>query len=194
MAKIIGLTGGIGSGKSTVAKEFSTLGVPCYIADQAAKKLMTQDKFLKQKIITLFGEEAYLEGQLNRTRIGQIVFNAPEKLKVLNSLVHPAVAKDFKQWLVKQNHPYVIKEVAILFETGGHEMVDKTLLITAPKELRISRVIDRDNTTREAVLSRIASQWEDDKRRPLADYIIENKTWSVTQKATHALHKEFLTL
>ncbi|MGB2404858.1 MAG: dephospho-CoA kinase, partial [Flavobacteriaceae bacterium] len=94
MAKIIGLTGGIGSGKSTVAKEFSTLEVPCYIADQAAKKLMTQDKFLKQKIIALFGEEAYLEGQLNRTRIGQIVFNAPEKLKALNSLVHPAVAKD----------------------------------------------------------------------------------------------------
>ncbi len=194
MAKIIGLTGGIGSGKSKVASAFAALGVPCYIADSEAKKLMQASPEVKEKLIALFGTEAYQDNVLNRTHIGDIVFHDPEKLKALNTIVHPAVGKHFAHWLTLQQAPYVIKEVAILFETGGQAFVDKSLLVTAPLELRIERVMQRDGCTKEAVLARINNQWKDEQRIPLADYVLENIDWSSTNQQIQALHNRFLSL
>lgn len=191
MPTIIGLTGGIGSGKSRVAALFSSFGVPCYIADQRAKELMTKDKELMQGIRNLFGPKAYTNGELNRQYIGKIVFETPKQLAALNALVHPVVAKDFDHWLIKQEYPYVIKEVAILFETGGHKAVDISLLVTAPKDIRIARVMKRDQCTKDEVLARMANQWEDKQRIPLANYVIENIDWNQTVERVEALHQQF---
>ena len=194
MPKIIGLTGGIGSGKSRVVEVFTTLGVPCYIADQAAKKLMINNAMVKQQIKDLFGEKAYNQNGLNRTYIGELVFKDPEKLKALNAIVHPAVAQDFSGWVSQQDCPYVIKEVAILFETGGYKAVDQSLLITAPKEVRLQRAMQRDQITKEEVLARMNNQWEDEQRLPLASHVIKNLTWKDTEKEIKRLHKYFLSL
>ena len=194
MTNIIGLTGGIGSGKSRVAKAFSDLGVPCYIADMEAKKIMVENDVVKKKIIALFGEKAYANKELNRAFIGDIVFKNPEKLAALNGIVHPAVAEHFTHWVALQTFPYVIKEVAILFETGGHVHVNKSLLITAPIELRIQRVMERDGCTEEEVLARMASQWEDEQRIPLADYVLNNIDWKITLQQIELLHGRFLSL
>ncbi len=194
MPKIIGLTGGIGSGKTRVIAVFAALGVPCYIADLAAKQLMTENALLKQQIQNLFGAQAYDTNGLNRTYIGEIVFSDPQKLAQLNAIVHPAVAADFTAWLHQQNSPYVIKEVAILFETGGYKSVDQTLLITAPKEVRLARAMARDQATEATILDRMANQWEDHQRIPLADHRIENIVWEDTEKEIERLHNYFLTL
>lgn len=194
MTKIIGLTGGIGSGKSRVAKAFSALGVPCYIADMEAKKIMIENADVKMKIIALFGEKAYINELLNRPFIGDIVFKNPDKLSALNGIVHPSVAEHFAQWVALQTFPYVIKEVAILFETGGHAHVNKSLLITAPKELRIQRVMERDDCTEKEVLVRMANQWEDEQRIPLADFVLNNVDWKTTIQQIELLHSRFLSL
>lgn len=194
MPKIIGLTGGIGSGKSRVATVFSSFGVPCYIADKAAKRLMLEDASLRNQIINLFGEKAYDENGLNRKHISNIVFRDKAKLSALSAIVHPAVGIDFEKWLSKQKYPYVIKEVAILFETSGHQLVDKSLLVVAPKAVRIERVMERDNCSEADVLARMANQWRDEKSIPLADYILENTDWSLTLKEIQLLHQTFLTL
>ena len=194
MPKIIGLTGGIGSGKSRVVAVFTTLGVPCYIADQAAKKLMVDNARVKQQIIDLFGENAYNQNGLNRAYIGELVFKDSQKLAALNAIVHPAVAQDFSVWVSQQDYPYVIKEVAILFETGGHKAVDQSLLITAPKEIRLQRAMQRDQSTKEEVLARMNNQWEDEQRLPLASHVIENLAWKDTEKEIKRLHKYFLSL
>lgn len=194
MPKIIGLTGGIGSGKSRVVEVFTTLGVPCYIADQAAKKLMINNAMVKQQIKDLFGEKAYNQNGLNRTYIGELVFKDSEKLKALNAIVHPAVAQDFSEWVSQQDCPYVIKEVAILFETGGYKAVDQSLLITAPKEVRLQRAMQRDQITKEEVLARMNNQWEDEQRLPLASHVIKNLAWKDTEKEIKRLHKYFLSL
>lgn len=194
MPKIIGLTGGIGSGKSRVVDSFTALGVPCYIADLAAKKLMVDNATVKQQIIDLFSEKAYDKNELNRAYIGELVFKDPQKLAALNAIVHPAVAQDFSIWLAQQNYPYVIKEVAILFETGGYKAVDQSLLITAPKEIRLQRAMQRDQSTKEEVLARMNNQWEDKQRLPLASHVIENLAWKDTEKEIKRLHKYFLSL
>lgn len=194
MPKIIGLTGGIGSGKSRVVGVFTALGVPCYIADQAAKKIMVNNAMVKQKIIELFDEKAYDQNVLNRAYIGELVFKDPQKLAALNAIVHPAVAQDFSIWLDQQDYPYVIKEVAILFETGGYKAVDQSLLITAPKEIRLQRAMNRDQSTQEEVLARMNNQWEDEQRIPLASHVIENLRWKDTEKEIKRLHQYFLSL
>lgn len=194
MPKIIGLTGGIGSGKSKVVSLFRSMGVPCYVADVEAKKLMVTSEKLQQQLIDLFGEQAYEGGVLNRAYIAEIVFFDADKLKALNQLVHPAVAEDFKAWLKNQTAPYVIKEVAILFENDGHLAVDKSLLITAPPELRIKRVVERDKSSKEAVIARMNNQWKDEQRIPLADYHFENIEWEETQQKVMELHQRFLNL
>ncbi len=173
MPKIIGLTGGIGSGKTRIIKVFSDMDVPCYVADDAAKRLMGQDALVIQQIKDLLGEKAYNAAGLNRAYIGEIVFSDQQKLQALNAIVHPAVAKDFSLWLALQKAPYVIKEVAILFETGGYKSVDQTLLITAPKEVRLQRAMQRDQVAKEVILARMNHQWEDEQRIPLADHIIK---------------------
>lgn len=194
MPNIVGITGGIGSGKTRIVELFESLGVPCYIADREAKRLMNEDADVKKAIIGLFGNEAYASGILDRTLLGNIVFTQPQKLNALNAIVHPAVAKDFKNWVDNQHYPYVIKEVAILFETGGYKQVDKTLLITAPKETRIARVMKRDASSKKSIIDRMQNQWSDDKKIPLADFVIENSVWEQTKKEVKQLHQQFLNL
>ncbi|MDO7541294.1 MAG: dephospho-CoA kinase [Flavobacteriaceae bacterium] len=190
MPKIVGLTGGIGSGKSTAAAYFSELGIPCYISDDRAKELMTSSITIQQAIINEFGAESYINGNLNRPFLASIVFKDTVLLATLNAIVHPAVASDFRSWLLEQNSIYVIKEAAILFENGGAKLCDQVILVTAPKEIRVQRVIDRDKCTKEDVLERMSKQWSDAKKKPLADYIIENIEWKETSRQIEVLHQK----
>lgn len=184
---VVGLTGGIGSGKSTVAGFFKNLGVPVYIADEEAKKLMHTSP-LVTKITALFGSKAYSNGELNRAFIADLVFNDNVLLQNLNGIVHPAVATHFKQWSRKQNAPYVIKEAAILFENDGYKQCDLNILITAPAAERLQRVIHRDHATEQEVRARMAQQWEDGKKIPLADFVIENTNLKKCEKEVRKIH------
>ncbi|GAA4278526.1 dephospho-CoA kinase [Aquimarina mytili] len=188
--KIVGLTGGIGSGKSTVAKMFKELGISVYIADNEAKKLMNEDEIVKQKIIALLGTDSYVDNQLNRPYIASIVFNDSSKLTQLNAIVHPAVATHFDIWKNNQGGEYVIKEVAILFENEGHKQCDHTILVMAPIDERIKRVLKRDKTTKEEILSRINNQWDDTQKIPLADFVINNMDLEETKKQVCEIHKK----
>ncbi len=175
MTKIIGLTGGIGSGKSTVASYIASKGIPVYIADEEAKKIMERED-VKQKIQNLFTESILnSDNTLDRKKIAEFVFNNPEKLKELNAIVHPEVQLHFKNWVKEhESFPYIIKEVAILFETGGNKQCDKVILITAPKELRIKRAMKRDNLTKKDILIRINNQLPDSEKIKLSDFVVEN--------------------
>ena len=174
MTKIVGLTGGIGSGKTTIAKHIKSLGIPVYIADDAAKKIL----LLPETLTTLklvFGNAIFDDELLNKDKLSKIVFNNPEMLKQLNQIVHPAVKIDFDNWLtLHKNQPLVVKEAAILFESGSYKNCDLIITVTAPIELRIQRVIQRDKTTRELVLKRINAQWNDEQRIAKSDFVIEN--------------------
>jgi dephospho-CoA kinase len=186
--KVVGLTGGIGSGKTTVAKMFEDLGVPVYIADIEAKNLSNRSKIIKRKIIELLGEKAYRENELNRLFVANKIFNDANLLEAVNKIIHPKVAAHFKKWLAKQNSTYCIKEAAILFENGGYKKCDLTILVTAPIEVRIDRVIKRDKTSRESILERISNQWSDEEKKKLADIIIENIDLSTTKKEVIRIH------
>jgi len=188
---VVGLTGGIGSGKSTIARFFEQCGVPVYIADDEARKLMHTPPVVK-KITALFGAEAYSSGQLDRSYIADIVFSESIMLQRLNAIVHPAVAEHFKKWCTTKNAPYVIKEAAILFENGGYKKCDYTILITAPVELRIERVIKRDDTDEKKVRARMDQQWQDEKKVPLADFVIENIDLEKSEKETRKIHVKIL--
>lgn len=172
----IGLTGGIGSGKSFVCHIFSHLGIPIYNSDERGKWLMNHDTDLKNKIISLFGPTAYLNDELNRKFIAEKVFNNKGLLAGLNQIVHPSVAIDFKEWHTQQNTKasFVIQEAAILFESGAYKNMDHVILVTAPEELRIHRVMQRDNISRIEVQNRIKNQYPTEKLKPLADFIIQN--------------------
>ncbi|HSD07056.1 dephospho-CoA kinase [Flavobacterium sp.] len=174
MVKIIGLTGGIGSGKTTVANEFASRGIPVYITDLEAKKLMQSDYVLKE-IRNEFGDTVFDNDVLVKEKLSEIVFNDPEKLARLNNIVHPEVKRHFKQWLSEhENEPFVIYESAILFESGSYKDCDFIINVTAPIELRIERVITRDKTTREKVLDRMKNQWNDAEKSAKSDFVIEN--------------------
>lgn len=174
MTKIIGLTGGIGSGKTTIANYFKEMGVPVYIADDEARKLM-QSKFIIEEIKKTFGDSLFEDGILNRAKLAEIVFNDSSKLDQLNAIVHPAVKKDFKAWLeTNKNYAYVIYEAAILFESGRYKDCDIVITVTAPEETRIERVIKRDKTNREQVLDRMKMQWKDEERISKSNFIILN--------------------
>lgn len=181
MTKIIGLTGGIGSGKTTIANEFLSLGVPVYIADDEARKLMQSTEVINA-IRAVFGNEVFEKDILNREKLAEIVFSNPEKLEQLNAIVHPAVKKHFEHWLLQHTAaPYVIYEAAILFESGSYKNCDLIITVTAPIESRIHRVIERDKTTREQVLKRINAQWTDEQRISKSDFIIENTSIETTK-------------
>ena len=173
MTKIIGLTGGIGSGKTTIAKLFEVEGIPIYIADEEAKKIMQLPETMS-KIGGIFGSEVIVNHQIDKKKLSEIVFNNPEKLKELNTIIHPLVKKHFDDWVKKQKSPFVIKEAAILFESGSYEYCDKIITVTASEETRIKRVMKRDNCTREAVLERINNQWSDAQKISKSDYVIVN--------------------
>ncbi|MEP6795258.1 MAG: dephospho-CoA kinase [Saprospiraceae bacterium] len=176
--KLIGLTGGIGSGKSTVASIFTTLGIPVYNSDLRAKILMNANEEVRKKIIDLFGQEAYFDKlELNTTWMASRVFNDREQLLKLNSIVHPAVLNDLVEWSSQPEQlsaPYLIQESAILFEETLTDRLNGVILVVAPEEIRISRVVQRDNVTREKILLRITNQWPDEKKIPLSDYVIFN--------------------
>ena len=181
MTKIVGLTGGIGSGKTTIANHFKSHGVPVYIADDEARKIM-ESQTIKSKIKKIFGATVFDHDTLNREELAKIVFNNTEKLANLNSIVHPAVRKHFTQWLsTQQDHPIIIYEAAILFESGNYKNCDYIITVTAPLELRIQRVIARDHTTKELVLKRINAQWIDEQRISKSDFIIHNHTIETTK-------------
>lgn len=174
MTKIIGLTGGIGSGKTTIANHFVKANIPVYIADDEARKI-TQSPEIIEEIKQKFGGEIFDDAILNREKLSKIVFSNPEKLKQLNAIIHPAVKKHFQDWVLKhKNAPYVIYEAAILFESGSYKNCDLIITVTAPLESRIQRVIQRDKTTREQVLKRINAQWNDEQRIAKSDFVVEN--------------------
>lgn len=186
--KVIGLTGGIGSGKTTVAEMFSELGVPVYIADTEAKKLTNSSNAIRAELIDLLGEETYLRGVLNRKFVADKIFNNKELLEAVNAIIHPRVAAHFKTWVSQQTNGYVIQEAAILFENGSYRNFDKIILVTAPKDLRIARVTSRDNASSAEVERRMNNQWNDDKKEKLADFVIENIDIETTRKKVKTLH------
>jgi dephospho-CoA kinase len=174
MTKIIGLTGGIGSGKTTIANHFRNANIPVYIADDEARKI-SQSPEIIDKIKQKFGNAIFDNSILNREKLSQIVFNDPEKLKLLNAIIHPAVRKHFQSWVLNhKNVPFVIYEAAILFESGSYKNCDSIITVTAPLESRIQRVMRRDKTSREQVILRINAQWDDDQRIAKSDFVIEN--------------------
>ena len=174
MTKIIGLTGGIGSGKTTIANYFMAAGIPVYIADDEARKIMQSEEIIEE-IKKTFGSEIFENDILNREKLAQIVFGDAEKLKLLNAIIHPAVKKHFHNWILDhKNAPFIIYETAILFESGSYKDCDKILTVTAPMESRIQRVIQRDNSSRDQVLKRINAQWNDDQRIAKSDFVIQN--------------------
>lgn len=189
---VVGLTGGIGSGKSTIAAMFHELGVPVYNSDERAKHLMNTSKKIRKQLIELFGKKAYLEGNLNRTYIAKKVFNDTDLLEQLNQIVHPVVRKDFVNWKKKQNAPYVIQETALLFENNAQELYDSVILITAPKELRIERVLSRDESTKEQIIARMNNQLDDQTKLELADFVIENIDLKTTALKVLEVHEAIL--
>ncbi|PZD79557.1 dephospho-CoA kinase [Mesonia sp. K7] len=188
----VGLTGGIGSGKTTVAKLFEAKGVPVFIADQEAKHLLNTAKEVREKVLKLFGEKAYKNDFLDNKYIASLVFDNQALLEKLNAIVHPAVRERFEAWLKTQNSSYIIYEAAILFETGAYKNFDYNLLVSAPEEIRIDRVVKRDKSSRAAVQSRMKNQWSDAEKRKLSDFIIDNINLSETQKNVEELHQLFL--
>lgn len=173
--KKVGITGGIGSGKSTACKVFKVLGIPVFEADQIARQLMNTEPEVRSQLIHLFGSAVYLPDQsIDRKYLSGIVFNNPSLLTQLNSIVHPAVRKAFAIWLEDQQTPYIIHEAAILFESGFYKMMDKTIAVATNEEERIQRVIKRDGTSEEQVRQRIGNQWTDEQRIKLADFVIGN--------------------
>ncbi len=189
---IVGLTGGIGSGKTTVAKAFEDLGIPIYIADDEAKKLMNRSKVIRRKLIALLGEEAYTDKGLNRPYIANVIFNDKSYLEKVNAIVHPKVARHFERWMAKQNSKYVIKEVAILFENGSYRQCDLTITVIAPKATRIERLLQRDDTSVEKIEAIMKNQWSDADKLKLSDFVITNTDLEKTKLQVREIHQKIL--
>jgi len=170
----VGLTGGIGSGKTTIAEVFKQMGVAVYSSDDRAKSIMVNDVALRLEITNTFGTESYSNNQLNRAYIARKVFSNSVELAKLNAIVHPALKKDFVLWCSNQKGLYILKEAAILFESNAHVGLDKVILVSAAKEIKLTRVLKRDSSTREEVLLRMDKQWSDEKKRVLSDFEIVN--------------------
>ena len=170
----VGITGGIGSGKSTVAKVFNVLGIPIYYADDAAKKLMNDDESIRIQLQQLFGKETYLDGKLNRKYLSGLVFNNEAKLAQLNAIVHPATLKDADKWMQQQTTRYAIKEAALIFESGAQAQLDCVIGVFAPAPIRIQRVMKRDGITKEEVKARMEKQLDESIKMRLCDYVITN--------------------
>ncbi|MFD2540688.1 dephospho-CoA kinase [Lacinutrix gracilariae] len=190
--KIVGLTGGIGSGKTTVAKEFSKLGVPIYIADDEAKKLMNSSKTIQRELVALFGEEAYKDQELNRPYLAKLIFNNEALLQKMNAIVHPKVADHFKNWLKKQDAPYIIKEVAILFENGSYKQCDYVITVTAAIETRKERLLKRDVTTVAKIEAIMNNQWPDQKKIERSQFVIYNDILEDTIVQVQKTHNSIL--
>ncbi len=191
---VVGLTGGIGAGKSTVANYFRALGVPVYVADNEAKRLMHTSKVVKQKLIDEFGEETYIENKLNRPYLAAIVFNNKTKLTAINAIVHPSVSNSFKRWVRKQRSPYVVQENAILFENNTFQNFDYIITVVAPTEERITRILARDSATRNEVLARMKNQISDEEKAKKSDFILHNNDLVITKKEVRKIHRKIVKL
>lgn len=189
----VGLTGGIGSGKSTVAKVFETLGIPVYYADDAAKKLMNTDPGLKASLVKHFGEDTYQNHELNRKYLASVVFSNKEKLELLNSLIHPVTIRDAEEWMKKQTAPYIIKEAALLFESGAADHLDVVVGVYAPRDVCVKRVMERDGLTEEDVLKRMNRQLDDEMKLKRCNYVITNNEEELLIPQVLKLHQLFLT-
>lgn len=191
----IGLTGGIGSGKSLVADFFKLLGIPVYISDWEAKKLMQTNNLIRKDLIEAFGSAVYFEsGELNRFKLAKIIFNNKEALKKVNAIVHPQVRLHYQEWLLKQvDSPYVIQESAILFDTGLYKNFDKIITVTADKDIRINRVVERDSCTKESILERMSQQISEKEKIAKSDFVIYNNSELIIPQII-AIHKQLLEL
>jgi dephospho-CoA kinase len=175
MTKIIGLTGGMGSGKTTIANHLNSLGIPVYNSDYQAKKILNLPETV-ESLKLVFGDVIFTNELLDKEKLSKIVFKNPEQLKLLNQIIHPAVKVDFENWLkANKNSPLVIKEAAILFESGSYKNCDVIISVSAPQEIRIQRVIARDQLTYDEVMFRINNQWTDEMRNEKSDYVIDNQ-------------------
>ncbi|MCG2461106.1 dephospho-CoA kinase [Flavobacteriaceae bacterium F89] len=190
--KIIGLTGGIGSGKTTVGRMFHDLGVPVYESDKEAKLLMQNSKEIKVGLEALFGNGAFNGEVLNRKFIADRVFADQNLLQKLNALVHPVVRDHFLSWQKDQRFAYVVQEAAIIFENGQCSNYDKIILVTAPREIRIKRVMQRDGSTRQEILDRMKNQWSEQKKRKLSDFVINNVNLKKTRIKVDQIHSAIL--
>ncbi|WP_417601431.1 dephospho-CoA kinase [Owenweeksia hongkongensis] len=189
---IVGLTGGIGSGKSTVAKIFEFLGVPVYEADAFSKTIIDTDKELQAELVSLLGTEIIEEGKIVRPKMAELIFGDKNLLQKANDLIHPAVARHFQNWYENQSYPYVIKEAAILFESGSYKSCDKILVVAAPKEMRINRVMTRSSMTREEVEARMNNQWPQEQKLEKADYIVTNDLTESVIKQVINIHENII--
>lgn len=193
---MVGVTGGIGSGKSTVCQVFSILGIPIYSADDRAKWLMANDPNLKKEISSQFGEKSFLEdGSLNRAFLAEEVFSDPEKVKKINALVHPAVGEDFKKWTKEQSAPYLIKEAALLFESGSYKELDYIINVSSPLKIRVARVLLRDpHRSEDQVNHIIDQQMPDEQKNELADYVIKNNDSKLILPQVLEIHQKLCAL
>ena len=190
----VGITGGIGSGKSTVAKIFEVLGIPVFYADDAAKELMNKDEKLKQQLIKEFGNDLYLNGELNRPYLSSLVFADPKKLALLNAIVHPATIANAEKWMHQQTAPYAIKEAALIFESDAHKQLDKVIGVYAPTPLRLQRVQQRDNISEEAIMARMNKQMDEEAKMKLCDYIITNNELELIIPQVLQIHDALLAI
>ncbi|WP_172917027.1 dephospho-CoA kinase [Capnocytophaga canis] len=189
---VVGLTGGIGSGKTTIARMFQDLGIPVYISDIEAQKVIETDPVVKRRIIKEFGELAYIDGKYNRRYIADIVFNDKHKLQNLNNIVHPALALHFQRWKDMQKSLYIIKEAAILFESGAYKQCDYIITVTAPEQERIRRVVERDQVTEKLVRERMRNQWTDEERIKLSDEVVDNINIQVSLLKVKEIHSKLI--
>jgi dephospho-CoA kinase len=188
----IGLTGGIGSGKTTVAYIFEVLGISVYYADDAAKRLMNEDINLKKKIIDNFGEESYVDGKLNRLHISSIVFKDEAKTALINSIVHPVTIADAHHWMLQQIGPYAIKEAALIFESNAQKDLDAVIGVRAPLHLRIERIMQRDSIDEAAVHARMQKQMNDDEKMSRCNFVIENDEQQMLIPQVLLVHEKLL--
>lgn len=190
----VGLTGGIGSGKSTVAQLFEVLGIPVYYADIEAKKLMNENTGLKQAIIENFGKEAYTNEVLNKKYVSSIVFSDPLKLELLNSIVHPATRTDSENWMERQKTVYAIHEAALIFEANVSDRLDYVIGVSSPKELRLKRAMERDNVTREEILMRMTKQLDEKIKMSKCDFVVINDEQQLLIPQVLELHEKLIAL
>jgi dephospho-CoA kinase len=188
----VGLTGGIGSGKTTVAQIFEVLSIPVYYADPAARDLMNKDPELKKKIIASFGKDAYKNGELNRAYLGSVVFHESEKLNLLNSIVHPVTIRDSENWMKNQKTAYAIKEAALIFEAGIEKYLDYVIGVTAPESLRIQRVVERDRVPIQKVLDRVQHQMDEKEKISRCDFVIQNDGLQPILPQVLAIHEKLM--
>ena len=190
----VGLTGGIGSGKTIASKIFEVLGIPVYQADEAAKSLMESNPILKNQLIEHFSENAFVDGKLNRKYIADIIFNDKEKLHLINSLVHPYTIQDGIEWMKKQTTPYAIKEAALIFESGTQSNFDYIIGISSPQSMRLNRTIKRDNTIRELILEKMENQLDEQVKMKLCDFVLQNDEKTLLTTQVIAVHEKLIAL